>query len=384
MKILFCVEKDVKHGAARSGKQLISGLMALGHELTVVVPSNIDDITFYSELGCEIIKVPYTFCSISKSGSFLKNLIKIPVRALEHRLCLAFSVPYLQRAVREKKYDVIHCNSSRIDLAGLVSKRTGVPMVWHIREFGDVDFNRVDLNGNLIGLMNSISGTLVGVSQAVCSHWKQKGIQSGRIKCIYNGICETQKKRDYKRGSTVRFIFIGTVSDTKGQKQVIEALGKSKNVQNVQVDFVGNGDAKYIKELIKTAEDLGVLDSVRFLGYSESIAEELSKYDCGLVCSRSEGFGRTTAEYMMAGLPVIASDTGANTELVAGGRTGLIYRYGDAEDLKDKIEYAVNNPETMEKYGIEGRLRAEKLFSNDRYVREIQELYFSIIGQIQG
>ena len=54
------------------------------------------------------------------------------------------------------------------------------------------------------------------------------------------------------------------------------------------------------------------------------------------MCSRSEGFGRVTAEYMMAELPVLASDTEANPELIREGIDGYLYKFNDIEDMTDK------------------------------------------------
>ena len=89
------------------------------------------------------------------------------------------------------------------------------------------------------------------------------------------------------------------------------------------------------------------------LGYREDVCSLLHEYDCGVMCSRSEGFGRVTAEYMMAGLPVIASDTGANPELVNEGQTGLFYRWGDTSDLAKKIEMLADDALLCERMGLQ-------------------------------
>ena len=94
------------------------------------------------------------------------------------------------------------------------------------------------------------------------------------------------------------------------------------------------------------------------MGYRSDFYPHIKEYDCGVMCSKSEGFGRVTAEYMMAGLPVIASDTGANPEIITDNVTGLLYRFGDDADLAEKITYLVNNVYKIEKLGKNAHMAA--------------------------
>jgi glycosyltransferase involved in cell wall biosynthesis len=48
------------------------------------------------------------------------------------------------------------------------------------------------------------------------------------------------------------------------------------------------------------------------------------RIDCGLMCSTSEGFGRTTVEYMSWGKPVIGRDSGATPEILETNLTGIL------------------------------------------------------------
>ena len=55
-----------------------------------------------------------------------------------------------------------------------------------------------------------------------------------------------------------------------------------------------------------------------------------------------ESFGLIIVEAFATGLPVIASDLGALAELIAVGRTGLLFRPGDADDLLAKVRWAMD------------------------------------------
>ncbi|MDP9172848.1 MAG: glycosyltransferase [Planctomycetota bacterium] len=56
-----------------------------------------------------------------------------------------------------------------------------------------------------------------------------------------------------------------------------------------------------------------------------------------------EGFPRTIVESLARGTPVAASDLGSMTELIVAGKTGVLFRPGDAQDMAQKILHLVGN-----------------------------------------
>ena len=95
------------------------------------------------------------------------------------------------------------------------------------------------------------------------------------------------------------------------------------------------------------ANQRGYLSQINFLGSINDVHERLGNYQIGLMCSRAEGFGRVTAEYMHAQLGVIASDSGANPELIQDGVNGLLFKSGDAKSLSECILRLYNNREFL-------------------------------------
>ena len=55
-------------------------------------------------------------------------------------------------------------------------------------------------------------------------------------------------------------------------------------------------------------------------------------------------------EAISYGTPVIATDIGGLPELVEDGKTGMLFEYGNVEELKSRIESLYNNRELLEKY----------------------------------
>ena len=62
-----------------------------------------------------------------------------------------------------------------------------------------------------------------------------------------------------------------------------------------------------------------------------------------VVASKSEAFGRVTIEAMSSSLLVVASDTGANTELISDKKNGLIYSHRSMSSFHEVLSYILSN-----------------------------------------
>ena len=208
------------------------------------------------------------------------------------------------------------------------------------------------------------------------------------IICRYCSSYECICRDSTDRNSTdkLKIVMTGHVQPTKGQDQLISALGRltADEKRKLQVDIYGEAYPDYKKELTKNIHKMQLEDVVNFCGYCDHIPQKLAEYDIGIVASRQEGFGRVTAEYMLAGLLVIASDTGANTELIEDGKNGLIYPYKDIDGLTARLKLALEAPEMIDKLGKEARADATIKYSNARYVQEVYDLYREVLKEKNG
>ena len=88
--------------------------------------------------------------------------------------------------------------------------------------------------------------------------------------------------------------------------------------------FVLIGDGFLLSEVARMSSDLGLDDRVHFLGNRTDAKELLGTFDAYMHPSCGEAFGLSLAEAMLAGLPTLASDTGAFPEIIEHGITGLL------------------------------------------------------------
>lgn len=122
-------------------------------------------------------------------------------------------------------------------------------------------------------------------------------------------------------------------------------------------------------------------ERITFKGFSTELTKELSHYDIGVVCSQAEGFGRVTVEYMLSGLAVIASNTGANPEIIVDGNNGLLYIHGDIESLAHKLLYLVENREERNRIAENGYKSAVRRFDEKQYLYKCYSIYQRLLNE---
>jgi glycosyltransferase involved in cell wall biosynthesis len=145
------------------------------------------------------------------------------------------------------------------------------------------------------------------------------------------------------------------------------------------LDLIGDGSWPYTMKLKRIIRELE-LKTVRLLGYRNDVYEVLPNYDIGLMCSKDEAFGLVTAEYLMAGLPVLASDSGANREIVREGIDGYLYDHGNIQDMKEKLLKIID--ENLG--GVQSHQYAKREFSDVANAENIYNVYINILKDKTG
>lgn len=387
MHILYVADGDSKYGAPHSLFQLISEIKKIDPSIkvSIALTKNSDRAEDYKKAGCDVYRVSYEpFCQ-GIPYEYWKIPIKLVFRGILYLYGRCVSIRQLEKQLDMEEVDLIHSNSSREDFGARIAGKYGIPLIWHIREFGDLDYHCFHYLKNYIGLMNQTATEMIAVSKAVKEHWVSKGILESKITSIYNGVKEKkQVKKQYpKEKDMIRLVMLGLLNWAKGQHQIIKAMAAltEDELKRVRLDIVGDGTAEYTHTLKRLIRENHLEEQVSLLGYQKDFDRNLYRYDCGIMCSKCEGFGRVTAEYMMAGLPVIASDTGANPELIKDKFNGLLYRYNDIGDLADKIRYLLNHEDLIEEFGRNAYSCAAEKYTISFHALKIYEEYKKVLKE---
>ena len=169
----------------------------------------------------------------------------------------------------------------------------------------------------------------------------------------------------------LRVGFVGRLFPVKGAHVLLAAAARDPRLD---VDIYGAGPEA--AALAAQAAELGVTDRVTFHGHAEETAlpSVYPTFDVLAVPSipvpgSLEQFGRAVVEGQAAGVPSVASASGALPDVVGGA--GLLVPPGDPEALCDALVRLLEEP------GLWTRLRDEGLASVGRYswagIAELQE-----------
>jgi len=227
-----------------------------------------------------------------------------------------------------------------------------------------------------------------------------EGYRPSKIAVIRNGIDLSRFTRRLPTGGLRRELgippeapvvtLVSRLSRQKGVEHLLEAaVTVAKRVSGVHFVIVGNGfaikdgtvveDVAYRGQLESYAHQLGLGNRVRFTGVRLDVPEMLTEATVSVLPSLSEGLSNAVIESMAAGLPVVATRVGGNSEAVEEGVTGLLVPPGEPGALARAMCQLLENSELSASFGRAGRRRAFERFSLDRMVQETEQLYVDLL-----
>jgi glycosyltransferase involved in cell wall biosynthesis len=106
--------------------------------------------------------------------------------------------------------------------------------------------------------------------------------------------------------------------------------------------------------------------------------------DVYLHAAHDEAFGKSIAEAMACGTPVVATATGGIPELITNGLTGYLAQPGDVDTLAEKVSLLLNDPNKRREIGAQAAREAKLRFGLDRQVNEFLEWYREVIDDWQS
>src|ERR1700676_21646 len=144
------------------------------------------------------------------------------------------------------------------------------------------------------------------------------------------------------------------------------------------VQWVLVGDGPLRQELEPEARDLGLGDSVLFLGDRRDVPAVLASLDITVLPSASESLSNVILESMAAGVPVVANRVGGNCELVTEDR-GVLVPPNDEDALAGAIERLLRDASLRKVLGRNGNAFARENFTLEQMRKRHEALYRDLL-----
>lgn len=196
---------------------------------------------------------------------------------------------------------------------------------------------------------------LVAVSREIQDVLIQCGIPAEKTSTIHSGIDPATYTTDKRKHRVLTIGAVGALSTQKGFEVLIDALAElKKDTTMPEWQCLIAGDGPLFQELKVRADQLGMADSILFLGYRDS-REVLPEIDILTVPSvDGEGSNAVIKEGWASRTPVITSDLPSNLELVTHELDGLVFRNRDAKELASAISRITNDAPLAKSLVTEG------------------------------
>jgi glycosyltransferase involved in cell wall biosynthesis len=249
---------------------------------------------------------------------------------------------------------------------------------------------RYPISGRLERHLHQRMTAVVGNSRSVVRELEAEGVAPERLGLIYNGLdskVDTPVGRDPFRAAmgvhddTLVFVIVANLIPYKGHLDLMRAFGAAAPRMGTdwRLWIVGRDDGLG-PEIRRLAASFGIDDKLAFLGQRDDVPELLNAGDIGLLSSHEEGFSNAVLEGMRAGLPMIVTGVGGNSEAVLDGETGLVVPAHDPVLFAEAILRLASDRELRQRLAGNARRRIGERFTLAACVDAYEAMYRGLLA----
>ena len=311
-------------------------------------------------------------------------------------LIIFLNIYKLSRIIKKYKINIIHARSrAPAWSAYFAAKKMGIPFVTTFHGTYSIQNNLKKKYNSVMVKADKVIAISSFINKHILSNYK---VDQEKIVTVHRGI--NIEKFDYLKVSNERLIafskkfnipedsFVillpGRITRWKGHILLIEAISKLKRSDIICL-FVGDlqGRNKYFAELNKTIDKFKLKNNFRIIANQSDMSVIYKLSDVVVSASlEPEAFGRVVAEAQAMGRPTIAVNHGGGPEIIIDGETGWLFRPGDANDLAEKINKALNlNIDDRKKMSVKAIERAKLNFNNEMMCAKKLNIYAELINK---
>lgn len=160
-------------------------------------------------------------------------------------------------------------------------------------------------------------------------------------------------------------VYTGHISNSKGCKEILEVAEKLKNIEFILIGKIIENYFEKIK-----------MNNVKFLGEIslDEVKKHLKKADLFLFLSHTEGFSISLLEAMSAGLPIIATDVGANRDMI-GSNGGIIVNVKDTLGVLKNIKKLQSKKKLRSEMSKYNRIKVKEKYLDEVVLKKIFSIY---------
>jgi glycosyltransferase involved in cell wall biosynthesis len=329
------------------------------------------------------------FCAFDREGQLAPEITRrgLPLHFRKRRGTLdAGFVLWLAGLLRRERIQILHAHNATAffygTLAASLVPRTRCLYTEHDRAFPTPLRER-----GLHALLARRVDAVVTVSDTLRDNLiRYEAFPGQRVHVIKNGVelripqrSRAEMRDELQLGGRPTAGIVARLAPVKNHALLLHAWSQVvREVPGAVLLVVGNGSTEPATRAL--AAELGLGDSVRFLGFRLDIPELLQALDVFVLSSSSEGLSLTLLEAEAAALPIVATRVGGNPEVVRDGVTGLLVPSGEPAPLAAALAQLLRDPAARAAMGQAGRATYQSNFTLQAMVDGYARLYRDLAG----
>ncbi len=200
------------------------------------------------------------------------------------------------------------------------------------------------------------------------------------VRVIHNFVdtelyCPPLRPRPADGPATV--VHVSNFRPVKRVPWLLRAFALANEGGDARLTLVGDGpDMGPARALVA---ELGIGESVSFLGERDALPELLAGADVFALASSEESFGLSALEAMSCATPVVATRVGGVSEVVEDGRQGYLVAPDDLEGFAARLRELLGDRALARRLGAAARVRAVERFERHHVVEQYESLYRELL-----
>lgn len=217
---------------------------------------------------------------------------------------------------------------------------------------------------------------VVGISEYILNaHLKHKLFRDTPIQKIIPNSVDLHRHTRQTNGSGksgVVFGFLGRIVELKGIWELVRAF-QERAADNDRLSIAGEGSSGTLERLSNVNDS-----RIEFVGYKDPVSF-FDSIDILVVPSLwEEPFGRTVAESLRSGVPVLASKRGGVPEIISKEELGMLFDPDKTDSLGNAIS-SIKDSFLAGRYNSAAIAKHAEMYSPERVYQSYNEVYKSAL-----
>lgn len=388
MNVCYILNATIPNGGAtKAFLNILTGLEGKDVAPVVIVPDKGGIYPDLKQRGIPVYAFTYRECCYSHARNLKEKLLFLP-RMMAKLAVNRQAANKVCSILKRHHINLVHTNSGVINIGYRAARKCGIPHIYHIREYGDLDFGKHYFpNKQAFWRQLITDGSYsICITKDIQRYNRQQGRNTSRV--IYDGVFHAAKSMPVVQDKDY-FLYAGRIEPAKGLDQLLEAYCLYlSNTQHPLKLLVAGSCVKsaYVDQQMAYIARHHLTEKVQLLGECDDIAALMAHARAIIIPSRNEGFGFCMPEAMLQGCLAIARNTGGTKEQLDNGMdmTGkeIALRYETAEELGAMLlEVSTQPVEAYRPYTERAFLVVNQCYTIESNSRQIFQFYQDILHE---